>query len=49
MKTIKLTKMQGCGNDFVIIDYPEYEKTGMKMDELAKKSVTDISASVQTV
>ena len=37
MKTIKLTKMQGCGNDFVIIDYEEYEKTGMKMDELAKK------------
>ena len=37
MKTIKLTKMQGCGNDFVIIDYPEFEKTGMKMDELAKK------------
>lgn len=36
MKTIKLTKMQGCGNDFVIIDYPEYEKTGLKMSELAK-------------
>lgn len=36
-KTIKLTKMQGCGNDFVIIDYEEYKKTGMKMDELAKK------------
>ena len=37
MKTIKLTKMQGCGNDFVIIDYPEYEKTGLKMSELTKK------------
>lgn len=37
MKTIKLTKMQGCGNDFVIIDFEEYEKTGLKMDELAKK------------
>lgn len=37
MKTIKLTKMQGCGNDFVIIDYPEYEKTGLKKSELAKK------------
>lgn len=37
MKTIKLTKMQGCGNDFVIIDYPEYEKTGLKMSELAQK------------
>ena len=39
MKTIKLTKMQGCGNDFVIIDYPEYEKTGLKMSELSKKVI----------
>lgn len=37
MKTIKLTKMQGCGNDFVIIDYSEYKKTGLKMSEFAKK------------
>ena len=37
MRKIKITKMQGCGNDFVIVDYAEYEKTGMKMDELAKK------------
>lgn len=37
MKTIKLTKMQGLGNDFVILDYPEYEKTGLEMPELAKK------------
>jgi diaminopimelate epimerase len=37
MKTIKLTKMQGIGNDFVIIDYPEYEKTNLSMSELAKK------------
>ena len=37
MKTIKINKMQGCGNDFVIVDYPEFEKTGMKMDELAVK------------
>lgn len=37
MKTIKLTKMQGCGNDFVIIDFDEYQKTGLKMEELAKK------------
>lgn len=34
---IKLTKMQGCGNDFVIIDYSEYEKTNMSMSDLAKK------------
>lgn len=37
MIKIKLTKMQGCGNDFVIIDYSEYEKTNMSMEELAKK------------
>lgn len=37
MKTIKLTKMQGLGNDFVILDYPEYEKTGLSMSDLAKK------------
>ena len=37
MKTVKITKMQGCGNDFVIMDYSEYEKTGMKMEVLAKK------------
>lgn len=29
--------MQGCGNDFVIIDFQEYEKTEMEMSELAKK------------
>ena len=37
MNTIKITKMQGCGNDFVVIDYEEYLKTGLKMSELAKK------------
>ena len=37
MKTIKITKMQGCGNDFVILDYSEYEKTGISMSDLAKK------------
>lgn len=34
---IKLTKMQGLGNDFVVLDYVEYEKTGLIMSELAKK------------
>lgn len=34
---IKLTKMQGLGNDFVVLDYAEYEKTGLTMSELAKK------------
>ncbi len=37
MKTIKLTKMEGLGNDFVIVDYDEFEKTGMKMDDFAIK------------
>lgn len=39
MKKIKFTKMQGCGNDFVIIDYEEYEKTGMKMPEPCNKGL----------
>lgn len=37
MKTIKLTKMQGLGNDFVILDYQEYEKVNIPMPDLAKK------------
>lgn len=37
MTIIKITKMQGCGNDFVILDYEEYEKTAMSMENLAKK------------
>ena len=37
METIKITKMQGLGNDFVILDYPEYEKANKPMSELAKK------------
>jgi diaminopimelate epimerase len=37
MKKINVTKMQGCGNDFVIIDYDEYKKTDFEMSELAKK------------
>jgi len=37
MKTIKITKMQGCGNDFVVLDFEEYENTGLSMEELAKK------------
>ena len=34
---IKITKMQGCGNDFVIIDYDEFQKFGLEMPEVAKK------------
>lgn len=37
METINVTKMNGCGNDFVILDKSEYEKTGLTMSELAKK------------
>ncbi|MGN0031209.1 MAG: diaminopimelate epimerase [Candidatus Gastranaerophilaceae bacterium] len=37
MKTIKITKMQGCGNDFVILDFDEFGKSGLSMSELAKK------------
>ena len=32
-----MTKMQGLGNDFVVIDYDEYSKCGLQMSELAKK------------
>ena len=37
MAEIKVTKMQGCGNDFVIVDYDEYKKTNLSMSEFAKK------------
>ena len=29
--------MQGCGNDFVILDYEEFQKMNCKMNEAAKK------------
>jgi len=35
--SIKVTKMHGCGNDFIILDYKEYQKAGLSMPELAKK------------
>ena len=34
---IKITKMQGCGNDFVILDYEEFQKMNCEMSEAAKK------------
>ena len=37
MTNIKFTKMNGLGNDFIILDYNEYKKTGLKPDELASK------------
>ena len=33
---IKVTKMQGCGNDFVILDYEEFLKMDTKMNKAAK-------------
>ena len=37
MDKIKFTKMNGLGNDFIILDYEEYEKTKMPADKLALK------------
>lgn len=34
---IKVTKMQGCGNDFVLMDYEEFEKMNLPLDKAAKK------------
>ena len=37
MTKIKITKMHGCGNDFVFMDYEEYQKTGLSLEELSEK------------
>lgn len=37
MTTIKITKMNGCGNDFVIIDKSEFNKANLSMSDMAKK------------
>lgn len=37
MTQVNFTKMQGLGNDFVILDYDEYQKTNMPVDKLALK------------
>ncbi len=34
---INVTKMQGCGNDFVILDYEEFKKMNLNMSDTAKK------------
>ena len=34
--SVKITKMQGCGNDFVILDYEEFKKMNCEMSEAAK-------------
>lgn len=37
MPNIKFTKMNGLGNDFVILDYSEFQKTKLSPDKLAQK------------
>ncbi len=37
MTNIKITKMHGCGNDFVFMDYEEFQKTNMSVEDLSKK------------
>lgn len=37
MTIINFTKMQGLGNDFIVLDYEEYKKTNKTPEELAKK------------
>ena len=34
---IRITKMQGCGNDFVVLEYDEFLKMGISMSDAAKK------------
>ncbi len=37
MTKIRFTKMQGLGNDFIILDFEEYKKVNIEKSELAKK------------
>ena len=37
MTNIKFTKMNGLGNDFIILDYEDYKKFGLLPSELAKE------------
>ena len=37
MTDIKITKMHGCGNDFVFMDYDEFVKTATPISALAKR------------
>lgn len=34
---VNITKMQGCGNDFVLLDYEEFLKFNLSMSDTAKK------------
>ncbi len=37
MNEIRITKMHGCGNDFVFMNYDEFVKTEMNLEDLSKK------------
>lgn len=37
MSTIKFTKMQGLGNDFIVIDFEEYNKIDISKSDLAQR------------
>lgn len=37
MPEIQITKMHGCGNDFVFLDYEEFQKSGLTLEELSKR------------
>lgn len=37
MAELKFTKMNGLGNDFIILDYDEYKKSGLNPSDLAMK------------
>ena len=37
MTQIRFTKMQGLGNDFIVLDFEEYKKTSIPLDQLAIK------------
>ena len=37
MTNIKITKMHGCGNDFVFMDYEEFIKANLSIEDLSKR------------
>ena len=36
MAQVKFTKMQGAGNDFILMEYDEYKKIEKKFPDIAK-------------
>jgi len=47
-RKIKFTKMQGLGNDFILVDYAEIEKNNLNYGELAKIYVTETLELAET-